>query len=224
VKPKYIFFDVYDTLLNMNEVEKKMNNLLDSRRGYTIWFNLFMEYCFVDTCITQFNSFTAIARATMQMAGKLLSQDINDAEIESVLELLKHLPLHDDVQDALSKLNDDGYKIAALTNSTEKIVTERMQRTGLVSYFTNVMSAERVKKYKPDLKVYQWAAEQVNTEPADILMVSVHGWDIAGASNAGMRTAYIKRTERMHYPLAPAPDYTCKNLLELTEKLSYLSF
>lgn len=208
----------------MEEVEKKVNNILNSRSGYVIWFNLFMEYCFVDTCITQFNTFTDIAKATMKMTGKLLSREIENQEIENVLELFKQLPLHDDVQEALSKLNDQGFQIAALTNSTEKIVIERMERTGLISYFKKVMSAEQVKKYKPDIKVYQWAAAQVNTPPGEIMMVSVHGWDIAGASKAGMRTAYIKRSDRMHYPLAPAPQYTCKNLLELADKLSIYHF
>lgn len=219
-KPGYIFFDVYETLLDMSEVEKRVNMLLNSKMAYTIWFNLFMEYCFVDTCISQFNTFPAIAKATMQMAANLLSREISNEDIESILELLKHLPLHDDVQQALSMLNDKGYHIAALTNSPKNTVVERMERTGLVSYFKKVMSAEHVEKYKPDLRVYLWAAGQVNARPNEIIMVSVHGWDIAGAANAGMQTAHINRSEIMNYPLAPKPHYTCKNLLELADRLT----
>lgn len=222
--PRNIVFDVYETLLDMNEVEKKVNNLLDSKRGYLAWFNLFMEYCFVDTCIDQFNDFSSIARATMQMAGKMFSRDINQEDINGILEMLKHLPMHDGVEESLSKLTDEGFYIAALTNSKEKIVTERMERTGLISYFKKVLSAEHVKKYKPDLRVYQWAAREINADPREILLVSAHGWDIAGAANAGMQTAYIKRSERMHYPLAPAPHYTAKSLLELTDKIIPLKF
>lgn len=223
-KPAFIFLDVYETLLDMSEVEKKVNALLDSKRGYIIWFNLFMEYCFVDTCIDQFNDFSSIAKATMQMAGKLLSREINDNDINSLLDLLKHLPVHSDVQDGLSKLNDQGFYIAALTNSPEKTVSERMERTGLISYFKKVLSAEHIRKYKPDLKVYQWAAAQVNARPAEIIMISAHGWDMAGAANAGMQTAYLKRTEKMHYPLAPAPNFIGKTLLELAENLSVIKF
>lgn len=223
-KPAYIFLDVYETLLDMSEVEKKVNALLDSKRGYIIWFNLFMEYCFVDTCIDQFNDFSSIAKATMQMAGRLLSKQIADHDIDNVLDLLKHLPVHSDVQDGLSKLNDQGFYIAALTNSPEKTVSERMERTGLISYFKKVLSAEHIRKYKPDLKVYQWAAAQVDARPAEIVMISAHGWDLAGATNAGMRTGYLKRTEKMQYPLAPSPNFTGKNLPELAEKLGAIKF
>ena len=203
----------------MNEVEKKVNNLLDSKRGYLAWFNLFMQYCFVDTCIDQFNDFSSIARATMQMAGKMFARDIDEEDINGILETLKHLPMHEGVEESLSKLTDEGFYIAALTNSKAQIVTERMERTGLISYFKKVLSAEHIKKYKPDLRVYQWAAREINADPREILLVSAHGWDIAGAANAGMQTAYVKRSERMHYPLAPSPHYTAKNLLELTDKI-----
>lgn len=50
-------------------------------------------------------------------------------------------------------------------------------------------------------------------------MVSAHGWDIAGASNAGMKTAYIKLPKSSLYPLTPKPGYICLNLEDLNEKL-----
>ncbi len=117
-------------------------------------------------------------------------------------------------------LNDDGLYIAALTNSAEATVSERMERTGLVSYFRKVLSAEHIRKYKPDLKVYQWAAAQINAHPSEIILVSSHSWDLAGAANAGMKTAYLKRTEKMAYPLATAPDYMATSLVELATQIS----
>lgn len=71
-KPKVILLDVYETLLNMSDVERRVNSLLASIRGYTIWFELFMEYCFVDNCTIQFNDFPSIAKATLMMAAKKL--------------------------------------------------------------------------------------------------------------------------------------------------------
>ena len=69
-KPRLILFDVYETLIDMNEMEKRVNHLMNSKRGYQIWFELFMQYCFVDNCTVQFNNFTSIAKATMGMAAK----------------------------------------------------------------------------------------------------------------------------------------------------------
>ena len=218
--PKLVLVDVYETLLRMDDVEKKVNQMMDSRFGYALWFELFMQYCFVDNCIVQFNGFGAIAKATMQMTSGMMKKDIDDHDIEQVLELLTQLPVHEGVEHGLSSLNDLGLRLVALTNSPEATVTERMNRTGLVSYFEAVLSAELVGKYKPSLEVYTWALKQLQVEPADVVLVSTHGWDLAGAQNAGMRTAYIRQRKQMLYPLAPVPDFICDNLNDLAEQLA----
>ena len=218
-KPKYILFDVYETLLDMTDVERKVNNLLDSKRGYTVWFEMFMQYCFVDNCTGQFHDFTSIGVATMKMAGSILGRIPGEAGVNDVLELLRHLPVHEDVQQGLSQLDQKGYRLAALTNTPSNTVLDRMERTGLISYFDPMLSAEQVKKYKPAVEVYQWAAKQCGVDLNEILMVTAHGWDLAGASNAGMRTAYVKKTKQMLYPLSPQPEFVCKSVLDLAGQL-----
>lgn len=219
-KTTVILLDVYETLLDMSEVERKVNNLMDSKRGYHLWFEMFMQYSFVDNCIKQFHDFASIAKATLQIAANTLGKAISETEAANVLTLLKHLPVHEEIQQGLSRLNDEGYRIAALTNSPERIVCDRMERTGLISYFELVLSAEEIKKYKPSIEVYQWAAKKLDVNEKEAILVSSHSWDIMGAANAGMKTAFIKRNNEMLYPLAPQPSYTCKNLPDLALQLS----
>ena len=217
--PKVLLLDVYETLLDMTEVERLVNKVLGSRKGYALWFELFMQYCFADNCTLQFNDFTSIAKATMQMAAKQADKTLNESDITEVLDLLKQLPVHDGVPEGLSLLNDLNFRIAALTNSPEDTVRHRMERTGLISYFEEVLSAEHVKKYKPSKEVYQWAAKKMDVQTSEVLLVSAHSWDIAGAENAGMQTAYMKRARQLLYPLAPEPDYTCITLEQLAIQL-----
>src|SRR6059058_1720369 len=115
-KPGIIVFDVYETLLDMTEMERRINSITESKRGYTIWFGLFMEYCFVNNSLDRFNDFMSIAKATLQMSSKKLPRMISETEVNDVLELLQHLQIHEEVQPVLSQLNDSGYRIAALTN------------------------------------------------------------------------------------------------------------
>ena len=221
-RPKLILLDVYETLLDMSVVEKKLNNLLDSKRAYRVWFELLMQYCFVENCTSKFNDFTSIAKATMQMTAKVFGASLHDEEINYILALLKQLPVHEDVQEGLSQLNDLEFRIAALTNSPSDTVMDRMERTGLISYFSMVLSAEEVRKYKPCIEVYQWAANKLEVDKQEILMVSAHAWDIAGAVNAGLQTAYVRQKEEMYYPLAPKPDLVCNNLSDLAGQLRNL--
>ena len=221
-KPKVVLLDVYETLLDMSEIEKRINTLMASKRGYTLWFELFMQYCFVDNCTIQFNDFSSIAKATMQMTGKLFNRNVREQDTSHILELLKHVPLQEGVQEGLSQLNDQKFRIAALTNSPENTVRRRMESTGLISYFEMVLSAEHVKKYKPCIEVYEWAASKLKAELKDILLVSAHGWDIAGAANAGMQTAYLQQSRQLLYPLAPHPTYTIKDLPDFSGQLNVL--
>jgi 2-haloacid dehalogenase len=205
-KPRIIVFDVYETLLDMSEVERKINLITDSKRGYILWFELFMEYCFANNSLDTFHDFFSIARATLQMAGVKLGRTIPDSEADDTLQILKHLPVREGVPSCLSELNDDNFTVIALTNAPEKLVYERMERTGLVSYFETVLSAESIKKYKPEKKVYEWAAQKLNVQTGEMLMVSTHGWDIAGAANAGMKTALLKSDKQLLFPLSAKPD------------------
>ncbi|HEX2606864.1 MAG TPA: haloacid dehalogenase type II [Flavisolibacter sp.] len=218
-RPELIVLDVYETLLDMSDVERKVNSLMDNRKGYLIWFELFMQYCFVDNCTVQFNDFNSIAKATLQMAGRMLDRTISEAQTESVLELLRQLPVQEEVPEGLSKLHMHGFQLAALTNAPLSMVMDRMEPSGLVSYFEKVLSSEPVKKYKPCIEVYQWAAAQFHLPVEAILLVSSHGWDIAGAANAGMQTAYLDQRKGELYPLGPSPQYTCKTLAALADQL-----
>ena len=155
----------------------------------------------------------------MQMAASKLGKTIQEESIDDVIELLKHLPVHENVPEILSALNDLGFRIAALTNSPENVVYERMEPTGLISYFEKVFSAEQIKKYKPNPEVYQWAAKKLGIPIDAAMMVSAHGWDIAGAASAGMQTAYLRQGKQMLYPLAPSPTLVCSSLSELAKLL-----
>ena len=217
--PKVILLDVYSTLLDMTLVRRRVNDLMDNRRGYRIWFELFMQYCFVDNCTSRFNDFFSIAVATLKMAAKLFHRSLREDDIKDALQLLNHLPLRENVQQGLSELADLQFRLGALTNAPAQLVTERMERTGLVSYFEMVLSAEQVKKYKPCREVYEWAAQKFGVQNNEVLFVSSHSWDIAGAANVGMQTAYIEHDDEMLYPLAPSPTLIINNLEELPLKL-----
>jgi len=48
MKPSVIIFDVNETLLDMSPLQKKVNTLLGSKRGFRIWFGLLLQYSLVD--------------------------------------------------------------------------------------------------------------------------------------------------------------------------------
>ncbi|OLY91429.1 2-haloacid dehalogenase [Cnuella takakiae] len=218
-RPQYILFDVYDTLLDMTEIKRRINSALDNKRGYDLWFSLLTQYCFLHNCTATFQPFTDVCKATLQMAGAQLGVQVSEGHIEDLLHLMKYLPLQDGTPQVLSDLYDAGFRLAALTNAPKDVVRERMERTGLISYFDPVLSSEKIRQYKPATRVYQWAAEQCGVPAAACMLVSTHDWDILGAHNAGMQTAYIERPQQLAYPLGPKPGICLQHLNQLLQQI-----
>lgn len=90
---------------------------------------------------------------------------------------------------------------------------------GLTDFFDARYSIEDIKIYKPDLRAYRWALDQLGVKPEEALMVAAHGWDVAGAKEAGLQTAFVARPGKALYPLAKAPDYIIKDIGELQQML-----
>ena len=219
-KPALLLFDVYETLLSMDLVEKRVNHLLDSKRGYIIWFNLLMQHCFIESLTGVYHSFNEMAKVSLELSHQLLGQNRGrDDEFQQIIELMKHLPVQENVQEGLSMIYDRGYRVAALTNSPAAIVRNRMELTGLISYFEKVLSAEQLMKCKPAPEVYQWAAGMLGVDSSEVMVVSSHGWDIAGAKSSGMMTAKIGRSGLVRYPLSAVADIECSDMVVLAQVL-----
>lgn len=50
-------------------------------------------------------------------------------------------------------------------------------------------------------------------------MVAAHAWDIAGAMAAGCKAAFVARPAKAMNPLGKKPDFTGRNLRDVTRKI-----
>ncbi|KAA2252718.1 haloacid dehalogenase type II [Solihabitans fulvus] len=114
----------------------------------------------------------------------------DEASRERLVRAWHRLPAWDDAVDGLSRLGR-GYVVAALSNGGFALLTNLVKAAGLP--FDCIISAELAGSYKPDPRVYRHAAGLLDVQPAQVLMVAAHGWDLAGAREAGMRTAFVER-------------------------------
>ncbi|MEC3978264.1 haloacid dehalogenase type II [Amycolatopsis sp. H20-H5] len=84
-----------------------------------------------------------------------------------------------------------GYVTVALSNGGFALLTRLVKKAGL--RFDAILSAELARQYKPSPEPYQTAARLLDVQPERILMVASHNWDLAGARQAGLRTAFVER-------------------------------
>jgi 2-haloacid dehalogenase len=77
------------------------------------------------------------------------------------------------------------------------------------------LSIDSLKKYKPAAETYLWAAKRT-IKPE--LMIAAHGWDLAGASHAGLATCFIAREGQSLY-FIQHPDFEATDILAMAEQL-----
>jgi 2-haloacid dehalogenase len=170
---RFIYFDVYGTLIDTADVKRKINKVLDSSRGFIVWYETLLHYLGVSNATTYYD-FRDIAVASAELTAKNLGTHYHEGSFDEALELFRHLPLQEGAQQGLSILYDHGIRLGNLTNFPEDIVYDRLDRTGLVSYFESTICASQVKKYKPDTAMYQQAIERCGCKAGEVLMATMH--------------------------------------------------
>lgn len=100
------------------------------------------------------------------------------------------LPAWDDALAGLTRLHTR-YVLAALSNGGFALLTHLIRSAALP--FDCILSAELARTYKPDPRVYHTATALLDLLPAQVMMVAAHRWDIHGAREAGLRTAFLER-------------------------------
>ncbi|MBO1254743.1 haloacid dehalogenase type II [Alteromonas sp. 5E99-2] len=223
-KPKVIIFDVNETLLDLDSMRESVGKALGGKEELLpLWFSTMLHHSLVDTTRGEWNDFGTIGVAALQMVARNNGIEISDEQAkQAIVPPLLSLPPHPDVKEGLAALNDAGYTIISLTNSSNAGVRAQFEHAKLTHFFSKRLSVEDIGVYKPDLRAYRWALEQMNVKPEEALMVAAHGWDIAGAKSAGLQTAFIARPGKQLYPLADKPDYLVNDLNELVDLLKTL--
>lgn len=115
--------------------------------------------------------------------------------------------------EALEVLNALGpVRSAIVSNADHEHVAA--WRFKLPVQFTLISEAVRV--YKPDPLIFQRALEQLGLQPNEVLHVGDSELDdVRGAKAAGLRVAWINRTNRPRRSDVPAPDFEIRDLTEL---------
>ena len=219
-RPKVILFDVNETLLDLTPVKESVGKALGGRPELApLWFTTLLQYSLVTTVADRYLNFGEIGAACLRMVAQNHGVELSEEDSKEALTLMRSLPPHADVIPALGRLRDANFRLVTLTNSSKAAMADQMRHAGLTTFFEALLSVEDVGKYKPHADVYRSAAGRAGADVPECLLVAAHGWDVAGAAWAGMKTAFIARPGQQQFPLGPAIDITVSSLAELPGEL-----
>lgn len=153
-----------------------------------------------------------------QFRGKLERIE-TDQFVENALDKLSSLKAHDDIIPALNLLREAGFKTVAFSNSSSNLVKNQIENAGLTAHFDEIISVESTGSFKPESQVYRFAAVKLAEPIENLTLIACHDWDTHGALKAGMKAAFLNRTNTPYNPLYEEANIKGDTMVEIAEKL-----
>ncbi len=167
-----------------------------------------------------YHSFEEIGTAALIMVATTQGIELRHEDAKkAIVTPLRSLPPYHDVTAGLKSLSEGGFRLVSLTNSSAEGAETQLRNAGLTDLFEKRYSIESIKKYKPHPDTYRMVVNDLGIESEEVLMVAAHAWDLAGAKNVGLQTAFIDRPGTSLYPNVAKPDYVVNDLSELVNVL-----
>ena len=116
--------------------------------------------------------------------------------VEKIYTCCKPLFIH---EYALSRLKNDGYKLAVASNSIRRTVDIMMERANLQQYLEFSLCNQDVKKAKPDPEIYLCAIERLGITPKECLVVEDNKNGVLAAQNAGAHVMKVDTVYDVNY-------------------------
>ncbi|MET3719270.1 MULTISPECIES: haloacid dehalogenase type II [unclassified Arthrobacter] len=215
-----IVFDVNETLSDMSPMGERFAEIGAPAQLAKFWFATLLRDGFALTAAGGNGTFAEIGAEVLRglLAGSGIDANL-DRAVEHVMGGMAALGLHPDVPEGVRALRAAGYRLVTLTNGSAQVAEKLFTPAGIRDQFERLLSVEDAPGWKPAQAAYHYAASACSVEPGQMLLVAVHPWDIHGAAEAGLGTAWINRTGAKYPDYFAAPDYTVTTLTELPEAL-----
>jgi 2-haloacid dehalogenase len=209
-------FDAYGTLFDVHSAVRRCAAAIgpEGQRVSELWRTKQLEYSWVRALMGRYRDFWSLTTEALDYAISVAAPD-KAALKPALLEAYRHIDAYPDVRPALERLKEGGAKIMILSNGSPDMLAAAAASAGIEDLLDAVLSADQIRSYKTEPRVYSLVAERHYSEPSSISFHSSNRWDIAGATAHGFRTIWINRAAQPdeYYDLPPTA--TVKSLNDL---------
>jgi len=221
--PAVLVFDVNETLIDIESMTPLFERVFGDPQAMREWFNQLVLYSMTATLSGHYVDFFSLGQGLLQMLASTHHLAISDDDVASLKHAMLTMPAHPDVEDGLTALRDNGFRLVTLTNSPPNPDgPSPLEQAGLAHFFERQLSVESCRAFKPAPAVYRHVCEELALAPADSMMVAAHVWDTIGAQSAGFSGALITRPGNALLPIPdlPQPTIVANDLREFAHKLT----
>lgn len=218
--PSVIVFDVNETLSDMSPLSARFVEIGAPAYLARVWFATLLRDGFALAAAGGTAKFSMIGSEILRgvLRDVALTHSLDEAA-KHVMDGFDTLSLHPDIAGGVRQLTSVGLRLVTLSNGSAQVAESLLTRAGLRSDFEALLTVDDAPAWKPVRSAYDYAADACGVPPSDLLLVAVHPWDIHGAAQAGLCTAWLNRTDEIYPSYFAAPDHTITTLGELATQL-----
>ncbi|TAM85210.1 haloacid dehalogenase type II [bacterium] len=216
---RILVFDVNETLLDIDVLNPFFERTFGDARVMRQWFAELILYSQALSLSGAYAGFGTLSIAVLQMVAKIRRVTLNGRDINGFADIMRSLPPHPEVPEALERLGDAGFRMVTLTNSPPESGKALLDKAGLSHHFERLFSVDEVKLYKPSRQTYGLVASELGVEAGMLRLIAAHTWDTLGASAAGYAAALVARPGNAPLLVGDQPDIVEPDLLAVASRI-----
>jgi putative hydrolase of the HAD superfamily len=132
-------------------------------------------------------------------------------------EKLRNITPYSGVKKTLEQLREQGVPLGVVTDAHSRDAVRRMEKAGLLTYFSGLVSFDMAKVKKPAPEPFLLALEMLNAVREETLLIGDSPRrDIEPCKNLGIRTAYARYGDRFSDDRSPVEaDFIIDSITEI---------
>jgi len=192
---KAYVFDAYGTLFDVHSAVSRHFDAVGENpaRVSEIWRNKQLEYTWTRSGMGQYKDFWTLTTEALDFALEAVPGSNKECR-QALLDAYMSLDCYAEVPNVLKHLQDNGYKIAILSNGSPDMLNAAVKSAGLDAVLDDAFSVHELGVFKTDFATYGMVTEAYGIEPAEVAFQSSNRWDAAAATAFGFKAHWINRT------------------------------
>ena len=216
-------FDVYGTLIDTHGVVSKLHEIIGSKAkefSHT-WREKQLEYSFRRGLMQNYENFAVCTSHALDYTCAYYKVAIAKEQKQELLDSYRTLPAFGDVKEALTLLKAAKFPLYAFSNGSADAVETLLVAAGIRDLFLGIVSVDEIKSFKPNPAVYNYLLRKTGASADSAWLISSNSFDVIGAISAGMRAAWVQRSQESIFdPWGIEPTITVGGLGELKDKIA----
>jgi 2-haloacid dehalogenase len=214
--PHAFVFDAYGTLFDVHSVVTALTEVSAEAEAMSLqWRTKQLEYTWLRSLMGRYVDFWEVTDEALRFVLKRFGLQLTPDQHAAILNAYLRLSAYPEIPTMLAGLHPKPCVI--LSNGSPRMLNAAVASSRLTGRFTHILSADLVRVYKPDPRVYELAPNALGLPREAIVFVSSNAFDVMGAKAYGFQVAWINRTGAQTDELGLEPDIVLSQLDHLPQ-------